>query len=150
MAGSPAQAAELRSQGSLAHKLHVGQSAGKISITRVWSQDFPVSLCRKSGAGINRPSSEREGEKEGRRGSRDGKGRKRRGKREERKMEREGGGRKAKRRERQRHSNQGDEDRKSWRRTRETEKGTEGWLGHLYRQVRGHSSSCLSNLCSRP
>lgn len=84
MAGSPAQAAELRSQESLAHKLHVGQCAGKISITRVWSQDFPVSLYRKSGAGINRPSSEREGEKEGRgRGSRDGKGRRRRGKRED-------------------------------------------------------------------
>lgn len=110
-----------------------------------------MSLCRKSGSGINRPSSEREGEKEGRgRGSRDGTGRKRRGKREERKMESEGRGRKAKRRERQRHSNQGDEDRKSWRRARETEKWTEGWLGHLYRQVRGQSPSCLSNLCSRP
>ena len=54
----------------------------------VWSRGLPVSPCRKSGSGINRPSSEREGEKEGRgRGRKDRKGRKRRGWRGEREAE---------------------------------------------------------------
>lgn len=46
----------------LAHKFHFRRSAGKIRIALVWSQGFPASPCRRSGSGINRPSSEtREG-----------------------------------------------------------------------------------------
>lgn len=87
MAGSPAQAAGRRSWESLAHKLHFGQSAGKIRIALVWSQGLRASPCRKSGSGINRPSSERAGEKgggegRGERGEGTGQGERKNGKRE--------------------------------------------------------------------
>lgn len=84
MAGSPAQTAGWRSWESLAHKLHVGRSAGKIRIALVWSQGLPASPCRKSGSGINRPSRERAGEEEGR-----GRGKRGQGERKEKRQKRD-------------------------------------------------------------
>lgn len=119
----------------LAHKFHFRRSAGKIRIALVWSQGFPASPCRRSGSGINRPSSERREGGEGREGRAGKEGRQRGKVGEGTGREREGG----------RDTGQSESGQPERRGPEATERawaagqGVAGWLRQRSRQASEHS-----------